>query len=115
MDLRLDGLDEDTGWSAAEDLFPLAPPPHLKVLIAARQLAGDPAGQGWLNQLGWAAPGAAVRFTLDRPLTQSFLIRIPADLPSGSRWYLGVIVDSNNTLREQTKRNNATYIPIQIR
>ncbi len=64
--LVLDGLDEAIGWSAAEDLFPLAPPPHLKVLIAARQLAGDPLGQGWLNQLGWAAPGAAVRFTLDR-------------------------------------------------
>lgn len=56
-----------------------------------------------------------VRFTLDRPLRQAFLIRIPADLPSGSRWYLGVIVDSRNTLREQSKRNNATYIPIQIR
>ncbi len=56
-----------------------------------------------------------VRFTLDRPLTQGFLLRVPADLPSGSRWYLGVIVDSRNTLREQDKRNNATYIPIQIR
>ncbi|MCC7361894.1 MAG: hypothetical protein IT317_20590 [Anaerolineales bacterium] len=61
----LDGLDEAVGWSVSADLFPDPPRAGLRVLVAARQVAGDPTGQAWLNQLGWETPGRARRFTLD--------------------------------------------------
>ena len=54
-------------------------------------------------------------FPNNRPSTLTVLLRIPADLPSGSRWYIGAIVDSTNTLIETTKRNNTSYIPIEVR
>jgi hypothetical protein len=59
-----DGLDEAAGWEALKDLFPYSPPPHLRVLAAARLLAGDPEAQGWLARLGWEAPGRARRLSL---------------------------------------------------
>jgi len=60
----VDGLDEAAGWEALRDLFPYSPPPHLRVLAAARLLAGDPQGEGWLARLGWEAPGRAGRLAL---------------------------------------------------
>lgn len=60
----LDGLDEAAGWEAAADLFPFAPPPHLRVLAAARLLAGDPDASRWLSQLSWDPPGRARRLKL---------------------------------------------------
>lgn len=57
----LDGLDEAAGWEAGADLFPTEPPPHLRVVVAARVLAGDLA---WLAQLGWDTPGQAQRLLL---------------------------------------------------
>jgi len=53
----IDGLDEAIGWTVKEDLFPSDPPPHLRVVLAARQLANDPTGQGWLMRLGWESFG----------------------------------------------------------
>jgi hypothetical protein len=50
----------------------------------------------------------------DRPLTRTFLIRIPQDARPGSRYYIGAIIDAENTLTEVTKRNNSSYIPIFI-
>jgi len=58
----LDGLDEAAGWEAGADLFPTEPPPHLRVVVAARVLAGDP---DWRTRLGWdAPPGKARTFVL---------------------------------------------------
>ena len=61
----VDGLDEAGGWTAGADLFPIAPPPHLRVLAAARLRAGDPDGSAWLAQLGWDPPGLARRLPLE--------------------------------------------------
>lgn len=44
----LDGLDEAAGWEAGAYIFPQVPPPHLRVIVAARQRKRD-----WLTQLGW--------------------------------------------------------------
>lgn len=49
----LDGLDEAAGWQAGADLFPLNAPSHLRVLVAARPLAGDKGEADWLVRLGW--------------------------------------------------------------
>ena len=58
--ILLDGLDEAAGWEAGADLFPTEPP-HLRVLVAARVLAGDP---DWLTRLGWDVPGKARTLSL---------------------------------------------------
>ncbi len=55
----LDGLDEAAAWEAGADLFPHSPPEHLRVVVAARPLAGDVAERSWLSRLGWDAPGRA--------------------------------------------------------
>ncbi|MBN1936966.1 MAG: ATP-binding protein, partial [Anaerolineae bacterium] len=55
----LDGLDEAAGWAVGADLFPLIPPSHLRVLVAARPLAGDADECAWLARLGWEAPDRA--------------------------------------------------------
>jgi hypothetical protein len=60
----LDGLDEAAGWSVGADLFPLIPPPHLRVLVAARPLAGDADESAWLTRLGWEASGRAQMLSL---------------------------------------------------
>lgn len=52
--LIVDGLDEALDWHAAPDLFPLDPPANLKVLVAARPLAGDSPGRDWITRLGWS-------------------------------------------------------------
>ncbi|MEP7356115.1 MAG: ATP-binding protein, partial [Anaerolineales bacterium] len=61
----MDGLDEAGGWEAGADLFPIAPPPHLRVVAAARLMAGDLDGSAWLAQLGWEQPGLARRMALE--------------------------------------------------
>ncbi len=51
----LDGLDEAAWGSAGEawrSLFPIAPPPHLKVIVSARLLANAEL-RAWLDRLGW--------------------------------------------------------------
>lgn len=60
----LDGLDEAAGWEIGSDLFPLIPSRYLRVIVAARLLANDPRGQGWLTQLGWEKPGTAQMLAL---------------------------------------------------
>ncbi len=62
----LDGLDEAANWTIGEGLFPRNPPDHLKVLIAARPLAGDNGAEGWLTRLGWTGPNPAQQIPLDR-------------------------------------------------
>ena len=63
----LDGLDEAVGWGTKTGLFPTKAPDHLKVLVAARTIAGD---QSWLEQLGWTGKRQARVFGLDN-LTRS--------------------------------------------
>jgi len=56
----------------------------------------------------------AIPMSKDRPTTRTFLIRLPADLVPGQRYYVGAIIDAENTLIEATKRNNTSYIPLFI-
>jgi hypothetical protein len=60
----IDGLDEAAGWEAGADLFPQAPPSHLRVVVAARPLAGDADEGAWLSRLGWERLSLAQRLTL---------------------------------------------------
>jgi hypothetical protein len=45
----IDGLDEATDWDAGAHLFPVAPPPGVRVLASARIVAGD----NWRDRLNW--------------------------------------------------------------
>lgn len=57
--LLLDGLDEASDWRVEADLrLPWPPPPGLKVVCAARELAGREAGD-WLRVLGWSPATSA--------------------------------------------------------
>lgn len=47
-------------------------------------------------------------FTFRAPVT------IPSNLTRGASYWLGVIIDNDNTLSEVTETNNRTYIPIRI-
>ena len=51
--LAVDGLDEAAGWRLDPALLPHEPAPNLRVLVSARQQAGDIGGGGWLERLRW--------------------------------------------------------------
>ncbi|BCL78429.1 hypothetical protein ccbrp13_08940 [Ktedonobacteria bacterium brp13] len=51
--LVLDGIDEAADWTANTQLFPLNPPPGLRIVLSARSLANDPGPEAWLERLGW--------------------------------------------------------------
>ena len=57
----LDGLDEASGWEVGAGLFPTQAPSHLKVMVAAREIAGD---LDWAARLGWRVPAEAAVFGL---------------------------------------------------
>jgi len=49
----LDGLDEAADWDAGPDLFPRHFNRNVRVVVAARLLAGDVDASDWLRRLGW--------------------------------------------------------------
>lgn len=57
--LILDGGDEAADWMAGPDLFPLNPPPGLRIVLSARYLANDEDANAWLKRLGWTRQGLA--------------------------------------------------------
>lgn len=61
--LVLDGLDE-AAWEVGADLFPAPVGDPVRILVAARPLAGDAGPGGWLARLGWDRPGLARSFEL---------------------------------------------------
>lgn len=65
--LILDGWDE-ADWQIGPDLFPLAPPAGLRIVLSARYLVGDTDAKAWLGRLGWDLTGLATSVELD-PLT----------------------------------------------
>jgi hypothetical protein len=55
--LILDGIDEAADWEPGPDLFPLAPPQGLRIVLSARYRPGDVDATSWLCSLGWERPG----------------------------------------------------------
>lgn len=51
--LVIDGLDEAAGWHLPPALLPELPPSGLRILVSARERAGDRGAEGWVRQLGW--------------------------------------------------------------
>jgi hypothetical protein len=77
--LILDGVDEAADWVAGPDLFPVDPPPGLRVVLSARYLANDQDAYSWLERLGWARPGLARTlqlYPLDRTGIASVLLEM---------------------------------------
>ena len=58
----IDGLDEVSGWQVVDSsALPPQPPPGVRIVASARQVAGDRGTADWLRRLGWVPPrGAAV-------------------------------------------------------
>lgn len=48
------------------------------------------------------------------PSTQLLQVTIPADASASTNYWLGMIIDDNNTVSEVTGGNNAAYIPIRV-
>ena len=55
----VDGLDEAQGSGFSPTVFPLVLPANIKVLVSARQQAGDHGCEGWLKRLDWQGRGMA--------------------------------------------------------
>ena len=68
--LILDGVDEAADWEPGPDLFPLAPPSGLRIIVSTRYRAGDADAAPWLRRLGWERPGLARALDLD-PLARA--------------------------------------------
>ncbi|MCB1956123.1 MAG: DUF4062 domain-containing protein [Rhodocyclaceae bacterium] len=54
--LVVDGLDEAADWTAGADLFPRPLGAGVRIVAAARTLAGDRGGEDWLRRLAWDDP-----------------------------------------------------------
>jgi len=66
----LDGIDEAADSEISTNLFPLAPPPGLRVVVSARNKVETAEPLAWLHALGWDRFGIGTVFPLD-PLTES--------------------------------------------
>jgi uncharacterized protein YeeX (DUF496 family) len=73
--LILDGVDEAADWMVGPDLFPLNPPPGLRIVLSARHLANDEDASAWLKRLGWTRPGLASTLEL-YPLDRSGIVGV---------------------------------------
>lgn len=65
----VDGLDEAEGAGFIATVFPSSLPTSVKILVSAREQAGDRGEQGWLRRLGWQGGAKAATeklATLDR-------------------------------------------------
>ncbi|MCX7856013.1 MAG: hypothetical protein N2556_08610, partial [Anaerolineae bacterium] len=62
----LDGVDEAANWEPDAALFPLNPPPGLKVVVSARQTATYPTPDAWRRALGWDCIPPVCTLELDR-------------------------------------------------
>jgi len=81
----LDGVDEAADWVAGPGLFPLDPPPGVRIVLSARYLANDRDANAWLQRLGWTCQGLARTlqlYPLDRSGISSVLIQMgfPLDM-----------------------------------
>lgn len=65
----MDGLDEAAGWQLDTSVLPPDPPPGIRIVASARQLAGDRGSSGWLRRLGWDARGRVAKTLELNPLS----------------------------------------------
>jgi hypothetical protein len=63
----IDGLDEARGWKLDTAVLPFRGPKTLKIVVSARELAGDRGPRDWLDRLGWTPPQSSAR-SLQVPL-----------------------------------------------
>ena len=61
----LDGVDEAADWDIGPDLFPMNPPPGVRIVVSARFQAGDIDAESWLQRLGWDRGDLAQAFPLN--------------------------------------------------
>ncbi len=54
--ILLDGLDEAFEWRIRPGLLPATHPAANRVIVSARERAGDPSGARWLREIGWSCP-----------------------------------------------------------
>lgn len=116
----LDGLDEAADWRPGPDLFPLQPPPGLRVVASARLTTAAPTPRAWLERLGWDIPRLAttpglpplsadgvaavlqhVGFSLPDPTEHGFLVSELHRLSQGDPLLVRLYVDE---LRRGTPR-----------
>jgi hypothetical protein len=60
----VDALDEAQGAGFNPTVFPASLPPNIKILISAREQAGDRGPEGWLRRLDWQGSGQVVTESL---------------------------------------------------
>ncbi|RQP25387.1 hypothetical protein DZC73_11230 [Albitalea terrae] len=56
----VDGLDEAHGASFNPTVFPPSLPPNIRILVSAREQAGDRGPKGWLRRLDWQGDARAI-------------------------------------------------------
>ncbi|QLH37890.1 MAG: hypothetical protein HWD60_01290 [Defluviicoccus sp.] len=66
--LVIDGLDEATGWLVDMSVLPQAASRNVRIVVSARQLAGDWRSDDWLRRLGWNPPQTQAS-TMELPLS----------------------------------------------
>ena len=65
----------------------------------------------WDTRLG----GATMTLGRNDVYTTENTVSLPSTLTSGEYYWLGAIIDENDTLSEEVEWNNATYLPIKIK
>ena len=65
----------------------------------------------WDTRLG----GTTMTLGRNDVYTTENTVSLPSTLTSGEYYWLGAIIDENDTLSEEVEWNNATYLPIKIK
>jgi len=80
----LDGIDESADIDSLRNLFPLYPPPGVRVVASARYLAGDADARPWFVRLGWEGEPQRVKSMELRALTRDGIADVLArmELPA---------------------------------
>ena len=72
----IDGLDEALGWTFGGGFFPLISPAGVKIVLSAREQAGDNGPHGWIKRLHWEShTGLAEGMSL-APLTREGILDV---------------------------------------
>lgn len=64
----------------------------------------------WDRRIG----GASFSLGRGNVYTTTIALTIPSDLTADRNYWLGVIIDENNSIAEAVEWNNATYIPLRV-